>query len=68
MDHSLSYFEQAADVLREALGATNIGEQGLLLEKALRLHRLAVAEERDKLAAWVSSPAVSNPIGEYRAP
>jgi hypothetical protein len=48
-----SYFEQAAEVLERAFKATNLGEQGALLDEALRLHRLAVAEERAKLAQWV---------------
>lgn len=52
-----NYFDQAAEVLERAFKARDLGEQGALLGEALRLHRLAVAEERARLAkirAWVS--------------
>lgn len=57
--HKPSYFDQAAEILERAFKATNLGEQSALLDEALRLHRLAVAEERAKLArirAWISEP------------
>ena len=44
----LSYFEQAADALRQAFGATGLGEQALLLDEAQRLHALAIADERTR--------------------
>ena len=44
-----TYFEQAADALRRAMRATHIGEQSVLLEEALRLNRLALAEERTRI-------------------
>lgn len=44
----------AAEALEKAFKATNLGEQGALLDEALRYHRLAVAEERAKLRAWIS--------------
>ncbi len=53
MEDERSYFERAADALREAFAATTVGEQAALLEKAIRLNRLAVAEERAKLAQWM---------------
>lgn len=42
------YFDQAAEALVRALGATNIGEQAHLLDEALRLNRLGLAEEKRK--------------------
>lgn len=45
-----SYFDQAADMLGRAFKATNLGEQAVLLDEALRLHQLALAEERARLA------------------
>lgn len=45
-----SLFERAADALRQALDATDFGEEALLLEEAIRLNRLALEEERAKLA------------------
>jgi len=45
-----NYFDQAAETLERAFKAKNLGEQGVLLDEALRLHRLAVAEERARLA------------------
>ncbi len=41
-----SLFEQAADVLREAIGTIAIGKQSLLLDEALRLNRLANEQAR----------------------
>jgi hypothetical protein len=64
----LSYFDQAAEVLERAFKATNLGEQGALLDEALRLHQLALVEERAKLAAWMSSPSSSEPQDEESAP
>jgi hypothetical protein len=61
LSDELSYFEQAADALREAFAATNLGEQAVFLEKALHFHRLAIAEERAKLAQWVRAPPSSDP-------
>lgn len=60
MAEAESLFDQAAEVLQRAFKATNLGEQAMLLDEALRLHRLAVAEERARLArirASVSDPA-----------
>ena len=54
-----SLFDQAAAVLAQAFKATNLGEQSALLEEALRLYRLSVAEERAKLAGWASVPSDS---------
>jgi hypothetical protein len=45
-----NYFEQAADALNRAMAATHIGEQALLLEEALRLNRIGMAQEKAKLA------------------
>jgi hypothetical protein len=45
-----NYFEQAADALNRAMAATRIGEQALLLEEALRLHRFGMALEKARLA------------------
>lgn len=45
-----SYFDLAAEALARALTATGIAEQGQLLEEALRLNRLALAQERQRLA------------------
>jgi len=67
LSRELSYFEQAADALREAFAATNVGQQAAALDKALRLNRLAIAEERAKLAEWVCSPLASDPNGEGQA-
>ena len=53
MSDKPTYFDQAAEALERAFKATNLGEQGALLDEALRLHRLAVAEERAKLRAWI---------------
>lgn len=50
MGEQRSYFEEAAEALERAMKATGLGEQGVLLEEALRLNRLALAEERIKLA------------------
>jgi hypothetical protein len=54
-----SYVEQAAEALELALRTSNHGEQGALLDKALRLNRFAVAEETAKLAkigTWIAGP------------
>lgn len=56
MTHKGNSFERAAEVLERAFRATNIGEQGALLDEALRLHRLAIAEERARLAQGMHSP------------
>lgn len=45
-----STFDLAAEALTRAIRATGIAEQGPLLEEALRLNRLALAEERQRLA------------------
>ena len=50
MTGELDYFELAADALRRAMTASNAAEQGSLLEEAVRFNRLALAEERAKLA------------------
>lgn len=49
-----NYFQEAAAVLEQAMKATGLGEQAALLDEALRLNRLGLAEERAKLKAWVS--------------
>jgi hypothetical protein len=46
-----SRFDQAAEALQRAIQATSFGEQERLLEEALRLNRLAPAEERAKRTA-----------------
>lgn len=56
MSEKPSYFERAAEVLERAFKAKGLGEQGALLDEALRLHRLAVEEERAKLAQWGRQP------------
>jgi hypothetical protein len=50
-----SRFDQAAEALQRAIQATSFGEQERLLEEALRLNRLALAEKRAKLTANTSS-------------
>ena len=60
MSERHSHFDQAAEALERAFQATNLGEQGALLDEALRLHRLAVAEERAKPRAWIR-PADESP-------
>jgi len=50
------YFEQAADALRRAMKATNLGEQALLLEEAVRLNRQALAQEKERLDGIGSDP------------
>ena len=54
-----SYFDQAAEALERAFKATGVGEQAALLEEALRLHGLAVEEERAKLSAWMRGAKTS---------
>ena len=49
-----SYFDQAAEVLERALKTTSVPEQGRLLEEALRLNKLAVAEQRRERAAMTA--------------
>ena len=61
MSDSPSYFEQAADALSAAMTATSVAEQELLLEKALRFNRLAMAAERAKRARRRSRPSASDP-------
>lgn len=41
-----NYFDEAADVLKAAFAAVEPAEQERLLDEALRLHRLAVAQEQ----------------------
>ena len=62
MSQRSSYFERAAEVLERAFKAANLGEQGALLDEAMRLHQLALEEERAKLARWIAAP--SNGGGE----
>ncbi len=50
-----SNFDQAADALTRAMKATGVGEQGLWLDEALRLNRLALAEERSRLLQMAAS-------------
>jgi hypothetical protein len=52
----IRYFEQAADALSRAIKATNLGEQALLLEEALRFNRLGLDEERRKLSLIAPDP------------
>jgi len=59
-----SYFEQAAEVLEQAMRASGLAEQALLLDEALRLNRLGQEEERaklNKIKAWVFAPADKGP-------
>jgi hypothetical protein len=49
MGESLPYFEQAADALSRAMKTSGLAEQERLLDEALRLNRLALAQERRKL-------------------
>jgi hypothetical protein len=63
-----SYFDRAADALSRALEATEPGEQALLLDQALRLNRLALAEERQRLADIRSSPPSAHPPTNERDP
>jgi uncharacterized alpha-E superfamily protein len=44
-----SYFEQAAAVLERAIRSSGLGEQAMLIDEALRLNRLGLAQERAKL-------------------
>jgi len=61
------YFEKAADALRQAMTATSLGEEALLLEEALRLNRLALAVERAKLSRiGGSAPPTSQPYRSRR--
>ena len=57
MREQRSYFEQAADALRQAFAAEDWDVQALALDKALRLNGLAVADEQAKAAQWVSIPS-----------
>jgi hypothetical protein len=57
MSEKRSYFERAADALKEAFAATDADQEARALEKALRLNRLAVAEERAKRAGPYSMPS-----------
>ena len=52
-----SYFDEAAEVLERALKATAIPEQGRLLEEALRLNKLALAEQRRDRSSLGAGPA-----------
>lgn len=56
MGQKPAYFDQAADTLTAAFAATNPGEQAALLDKALGLHRRAVAQENAKLAEPAATP------------
>lgn len=49
MARDRNYFEQAADALQRALSA-QADEQAVWIEEALRLNRVALAEERARLA------------------
>jgi hypothetical protein len=51
-----SYFEQAADALRRAIRTSDRGEQALLMEEALRLNRVGLAEQRARLANIAATP------------
>ena len=59
MSGEQNYFELAAAALERAMKATGLAEQAQLLDEALRLNRLGLAEQREKLGrlkSWVCDP------------
>lgn len=56
-----TYFEAAADALERAMRAPHVGEQAMWLDEALRLDRLALAEEKAKLASLGAGPPPPDP-------
>lgn len=55
MSEDVPLFEQAVAALTQALATTSGAERSLLLEEALRLHRLAMAQEQGS-AGYSSVP------------
>jgi hypothetical protein len=68
MSDERCYFEQAADSLKESFRAHSAAKQDRLVEKAQRLRRLAIAQERARSAGLFSIPSASDPQDEDRAP
>lgn len=61
MDDANSLFERAAEALQRAMNARSAPEQALMLEEALRLNRLALIDERYRLAKIGRPPRRAGP-------